>query len=396
MGLDSEKLKNRLSDLAVSLEKNIYVRAVRDSFLALAPVTYVSSFALVLKQILHLLSIEAFDVWLDFAWRFGLGMISLYICIVLSYKIAKLKKEEPFSYIFLSVFGLFAFCVLPYMDLVSLSGRNLFVVICICILTDLLYSILKKVKERAYLPYFRETVIVFVYLILSYLLRKLPFSFDPVLKFLDEGSDSLLFVIAMTIFLHVVWFFGIHDSAFGGILAPIREGHLSINGLAMMQNGALPYVFTTPFWVYFVIIGGCGSLFSLVILLCFSKSESLRKAGRVGFVPCLFNITEPLMYSVPIVGNFHLFIPFVFVSVCNAIISYLCMSAGLIHKTYALLTWSLPSFAGAYLSTGDLKAGFLVIGLIVLDVLLWYPFFKTYENKLIKQESYNKNEGERS
>ena len=102
------------------------------------------------------------------------------------------------------------------------------------------------------------------------------------------------------------------------------------------------------------------------------------------------------MYSVPIVGNFHLFIPFVFVSVCNAIISYLCMSAGLIHKTYALLTWSLPSSAGAYLSTGDLKAGFLVIGLIVVDVLLWYPFFKTYENKLITEENYNKNEGERS
>ena len=78
-----------------------------------------------------------------------------------------------------------------------------------------------------------------------------------------EASDSLGFTIIVTLLLHVFWFFGIHDAAFGGILGPIRDGNLSVNAAAKLAGEQLPYTFTTSFWVYFVIIGGCGSVLAL-------------------------------------------------------------------------------------------------------------------------------------
>ena len=73
-------------------------------------------------------------------------------------------------------------------------------------------------------------------------------------------------------------------------------------------------------------------------------------------------------------------------STINAIIAYVCMMVGLVGKTFALLSWNMPSIIGAYLSTFDWKAVVLVAACIVIDLLLYLPFFKVYEKQCIEQE----------
>ena len=46
------------------------------------------------------------------------------------------------------------------------------------------------------------------------------------------AADSVGFTIIITLMVHIFWFFGIHDAALSGVLAPIRDGNLSINAAA--------------------------------------------------------------------------------------------------------------------------------------------------------------------
>ena len=53
-----------------------------------------------------------------------------------------------------------------------------------------------------------------------------------------------------------------------------------------------------------------------------------------------------------------------------------------------MLSFNMPSIFGAYFSTGDFKAVILVAVLIVIDMLLYFPFMKMYEKQqlLIEQQ----------
>ena len=84
-------------------------------------------------------------------------------------------------------------------------------------------------------------------------------------------------------------------------------------------------------------------------------------------------------------------IPFLFTSTMNAIIAYLCMSTGLIGRSFAMLSWNMPSVFGAFLSTMDWRAVVLVVLLIVLDIIIYYPFFKIQERQLVAIENEENN-----
>lgn len=47
----------------------------------------------------------------------------------------------------------------------------------------------------------------------------------------------------------------------------------------------------------------------------------------------------------------------------------------------------MPSIFGAFFSTGEVKAVVVVALLIVLDMLLYYPFVKIYEKQQLKLEA---------
>src|SRR5699024_1885460 len=139
-------------------------------------------------------------------------------------------------------------------------------------------------------------------------------------------ADSLPSVILISIVVHFFWFFGLHDAAFAGILGPLRDGNLSINASAHLAGKEIPHIFTTPYYVYFIVIGGAGAVFGLTLLLAFSKVKQLKVVGRVGILPSLFGISEPIIFGVPLMLNPIFFIPFLIAPTANAIITYLAMA----------------------------------------------------------------------
>lgn len=79
--------------------------------------------------------------------------------------------------------------------------------------------------------------------------------------------------------------------------------NLSVNQAAMAAGEAIPHIFVQGFWDHYLLIGGVGSTLPLAFLLLRSKAVHLRTIGKMGTVPGLFNINEPILFGAPIIMN---------------------------------------------------------------------------------------------
>lgn len=209
---------------------------------------------------------------------------------------------------------------------------------------------------------------------------------QPLIKFVD----NVFGVTFISLLQQVLWWFGIHDSAIGAIISPIRNSNFAANAAAYAAGtpiSDLTYVFTSPYWWVFVTIGGSGATFALAVLLVRSKSKQLRTVGKIAIIPAFFNINEPILFGLPIVLNPLFLIPFLTAQTLNAIITYLCMASGIVNKTFVEPGWNMFAPIGALIATLDFKAVIMILLLIVLDGLVYFPFLKVYEKKLLAEES---------
>ena len=76
-------------------------------------------------------------------------------------------------------------------------------------------------------------------------------------------------------------------------------------------------------------IGGSGATLGLAFLAMTSKSKQIKTIGRLGVVPALFNINEPLIFGLPIMYNPTLLIPFIVAMPLNGVITYVCIGGRL-------------------------------------------------------------------
>ena len=163
--------------------------------------------------------------------------------------------------------------------------------------------------------------------------------------------------------------------------------YLAANLAAYTAGEAIPHTFVQPFWSYIITLGGGGATFGLCLLLLRSKSKQLKTLGRLSIGPAIFNINEPIIFGMPMVLNPIMMIPFIFVPVVNVIIAYLLMAANLVGRGVIETPWTTPAPIGAALGFMDWKAGVMVIGLIILDMILYYPFLKLYEKQKLSEEA---------
>nr|WP_277892554.1 PTS transporter subunit EIIC [Enterococcus lactis] len=184
-------------------------------------------------------------------------------------------------------------------------------------------------------------------------------------------------ILFLQFFSDFLWVFGMHGSS---ILAPIRQAPLlqSIqeNMDAFSVGKEIPNIITEPFTNAFGLIGGGGCILPLVIaILWASKRQEQRSIAKFGLTTCLFNITEPIMFGLPVVMNPIYMVPCAIIPSINLIIAYAATSLGIISKTVAAAPWITPPVIQSFIATGgDIRAAVLTVILIVLDVFLFLPF----------------------
>lgn len=421
----SAKMDQYISPIANKLSQQRHLKAIRDAFMSMLPITLFGSIPIILNAApvtedttnIFLLA------WADFAeknslalnWISGLTLnaMSLFICMGVVYFLCRHYKEDVLRPMMFAIAGFLMLVLTPMkmgwegneVEISFLDGRGILMALFVAIVTVEGYHWMRKKNiGRITMPdsvpaSLSETfaalvpgVILMTFFAILFVIfhnfntTAVQFIYEAMSPSL-QAADSLPFTILSIFLIHLFWFFGIHDAALAGILGPIRDGNLSINAAEKVAGSDLSRIFTTPFWTYFVIIGGSGSVLALSLLMIFSRSKQLSTVGKVGFIPSIFGLSEPMIFGTPLILNPIFFFPFIFTSVFNGIVTYLCMAGGIVGKTFAVFSWQMPAPIGAFLSTMDWRAVVLVILLIVIDGLIYYPFLKVYEKNLIKLES---------
>ena len=241
-------------------------------------------------------------------------------------------------------------------------------------------------------------IIIFTLTILTYWLKIdlhdiIGSVIKPILKFSDSWFSVILIVFMITFF----WSFGIHgDSIVGSVVRPLWLMLLEQNATALANGQPVPHIAAEPLYQWFVWIGGSGTTIGFALLLLFkSKSAYGKTLGKAAILPSIFNINEPIIFGAPIVLNPTLLPPFIIVPIVNATIAYFAMAAGLVNRVTSTPPWTLPGPIGAFLATnGDFRALILNVILIVISIIIYYPFFNVYEKELLAEERAEAKEGE--
>ena len=425
-----EWLEKNIMPKANKLATERHLKAIRDTFMTIlppiffggiiavinsAPVTETTTNGFLLAWAKFAANNSAILSWLN---TVTLGFLSLYVCVGVTYYLAKSYKMETFLPIIISVAGYCMLTIDPQEvsfgnvlgQLTYFDGKGILVALFVSIMTVELYRTLYDHKvgwikmpdsvPPALMVSFGSLVPCLIVLGIDSLIFILCKTFAGtcfaavVINFLSpavEATDNIGFAILVAFLLNFGWFFGIHDTVWSGFLSPIEYGTLSVNAAAQAAGQALPHVFTVSFWCYFGIIGGLGNCLALGLLCLRSKNKEVKTIGKLGIVPAFFGISEPITFGLPIMLNPLMFVPSIITSIVNVVISYLLMSANIIGRTYAMLSYNMPSIFGAFFSTGDWKASVLIVVLILLDMLIYYPFLKAHERTLEQQTAEGSN-----
>lgn len=421
-------IEEKLMPPMAKLSEQRHLKAIRDGVISTLSLIIVGSFFLIIAQ-------PPVQSWakaiaphvgkIMVPYRLTMGLMSLYAAYGMGYSLAKSYKLDGISGGVLSLTA-FLFTTIPLnvdafvktattagiegaapmgwiLPMANLGGSGMFAAIISMIFAVETMRLLKKhnvtikmpeqVPEsvsrsfEALIP--AAVIITTVWFIRVWLNFDIQTAIMNVFKpIVNIAGNSLGGVLVPVIFITLLWTAGIHGmSVIGSLVRPIWLVLLDQNTAAIASGNALPNIAVEPFFQWFIWIGGAGATLSLAIIMCFSKSEYLKRVGRFSIIPGIFNINEPLIFGVPIVMNPILAIPFILGPVVSGIIAYTATAAGLVSKVTVMAPWTLPAPIGAFVATGgDWRAAVLVIINIAIVAVIYYPFFKVYEKKMILEE----------
>ncbi|MBF0725703.1 PTS sugar transporter subunit IIC [Enterococcus gallinarum] len=423
-----DKLSEKLLPIVSKMNSQRHLLAIRDSFIITMPLVMAASIMVLLNALIF--SNATVQQFIDLSPLADLAVIvnngtmsilSVVVCYNIGWNLANHyirsgEMDDPaFSAVHAGVLSVaLLFILMPVKSMVTLtdgstaeatgvfmqsltSSSGLATAMLASLLGTELFMKLAKIKRikikmpdgvppavaTSFNSLIPETVVILIFAIFVFALNRLAGLDFPSLIELIIQTPLKAFVLSvpgilfLQFFSDFLWVFGMHGSS---ILAPIRQAPLlqSIqeNMDAFSAGKEIPNIITEPFTNAFGLIGGGGCILPLVIaILWVSKRQEQRQIAKFGLTTCLFNITEPIMFGLPVVMNPIYMIPCALIPSVNLIIAYFATSIGLIEKTVAAAPWITPPVIQSFIATGgDIKAAILTVILIVLDVFLFVPF----------------------
>ena len=193
------------------------------------------------------------------------------------------------------------------------------------------------------------------------------------------------------------WFIGIHGpSIVEPAIAAITYANAEVNLNLLQQGMHADKILTSGTQMFIVTMGGTGA--TLVVPFMFMwlcKSKRNRAIGRASVVPTFFGVNEPILFGAPLVLNPIFFIPFIFAPIANVwIFKFFIETLGMNSFT-ANLPWTTPGPLGIVLGTNFQFLSFaLAVLLIVVDIVIYYPFLKVYDEQILEEERSGKTNDE--
>ena len=195
-------------------------------------------------------------------------------------------------------------------------------------------------------------------------------------------------MFVLSFFGTLLWCFGIHGTMIlVQVIMPLGIQAAVANAAAYAAGGydALVFYPVTLFGCIGV-CGGSGNTLPLVLFGLKAKSEQIKAVSKISLVPGWFGINEPVTFGMPIMYNPILCIPYVLNCLVVMLCSLIGYKTGFLTPGFVSITALMPMGFAQFFSTLRWQNAIWDYLMVIPAGLVWYPFFKVYDNQLYKQE----------
>ena len=411
------------------LSRNIYLRAIRDGFIAGMPVILFSSIFILIAFVPNSWGFQWSDEVVAFLMKpysYSMGILALLVAGTTAKSLTdsvnrSMEKTNQINYmstLLAAIVGLLILAADPIEGGFAtgfLGTKGLLSAFLAAFVTVAIYKVCVKNNVTIRMPdevppnisqVFKDVIPFTLSVVSLYGLDLLARQFvgtsvaESIGKFfapLFSAADGYVGITIIFGAFAFFWFIGIHGpSIVEPAIAAITYANAEVNLNLLQQGMHADKILTSGTQMFIVTMGGTGA--TLVVPFMFMwlcKSKRNRAIGRASVVPTFFGVNEPILFGAPLVLNPIFFIPFIFAPIANVwIFKFFIETLGMNSFT-ANLPWVTPGPLGIVLGTNFQFLSFALAALlIVVDVVIYYPFLKVYDEQILEEERSGKSNDE--
>lgn len=424
MNVFMDKLAEKMLPIAQKLGANRYLAAIRDSFITVMPIIIGCSLFTLLNCV-FLGEGNYFDQWFGFQGTAivnmgnaicsaGINIMTLLLVYLIAKNLSDYYHENSAT---MAVTALVCFLIITsfgtndeageYIRTYYLGSAGMFTGFIAAIGTVEIMRHLMKIKAliikmpesvpTGIARSFNSMIPVILTMIIFGIIRLITDTLgmplnDLIFNGLQQPLTAIITspigLIIVYVLYMLLWGFGIHSAyIIGTIIEPIYLANITANIELINSGQEAVNILTKPFADSLMFMGGAGNMLALIIaIFIIAKREDYRDVAKLGLVPAIFNISEPIMFGLPVVMNPILIIPMILVTLVSLFIGYIATFIGFMAVTYVQIPWTTPPIIGAFLSTGgDIKAAIIAIICLIVSVLIYMPFVKVMDKAIENQ-----------
>ena len=416
------------------LSRNIYLRAIRDGFIAGMPVILFSSIFILIAFVPNSLGFKWSDETVAFLMKpysYSMGILAVLVAGTTAKSLTdsvnrSMEKTNQINYmstLLAAIVGLLMLAADPIKEVVTetvtkdglatgfLGTKGLLSAFLAAFVTVAIYKVCVKNNVTIRMPdevppnisqVFKDVIPFTLSVCSLYALDLLARHFvganvaELIGKFfapLFSAADGYLGITIIFGAFAFFWFVGIHGpSIVEPAIAAITYANAEVNLNLIQQGMHADKILTSGTQMFIVTMGGTGA--TLVVPFMFmwlTKSKRNRAIGRASVVPTFFGVNEPILFGAPLVLNPIFFIPFIFAPIANVWIFKFFIDTLGMNSFTANLAWTTPAPLGLVLGTNFQFLSFVLAALlIVVDVVIYYPFLKVYDEQILEEERSGK------
>lgn len=408
------------------ISRNIYLRAIRDGFIAGMPVILFSSIFILIAYVPNAWGFhwsKDIETFLMTPYSYSMGILAFFVGGTTAKALTdSMNRDLPatnqinfLSTMLASMVGFLLMAAEPAKEggfLTAFMGtKGLLTAFIAAFVTVNVYKVCVKNNVTIRMPeevppnisqVFKDLIPFTVSVVLLYGLELIvkgtldvtvAESVGTLIAPLFSAADGYLGITLIFGAYAFFWFVGIHGpSIVEPAIAAITYANIDAN-LHLIQAGQhADKVITSGTQMFIVTMGGTGATLIVPFLFMWiCKSERNRAIGRASVVPTFFGVNEPILFGAPIVLNPIFFIPFIFAPIVNVWIFKFFVDTLNMNSFSTNLPWVTPGPLGIVLGTNFQVLAFILAGLlIVVDTIIYYPFVKVYDEQILEEERSGK------
>lgn len=437
------KMEEILIPIALKINKQRHIAAIRDAFTLVFPLTLAGSIIVLIN--FAVLSPDGFIAKIfrlgqlipnlaDYQAIFSpvlngtANIMSILIAFLTAYKLAENKNGDR---VLCGITSLSMFFIIypPYMNsngqtsIITdfLGAQGLFVALIIGLFVGEVLCILQNNKKLvikmpssvppAVSQSFNLLLPIIIVLmsgsILNYLISLITeggvhyLIFKSIQAPFSNLAGNIVTVLLFVVSQQFLWLLGIHGPNTLNGIRTIMFAQAGVENLA--YYGTHGTTIGAPFPITWTGIndafgntGGSGATLGLIIAIFIvaRKDKKQMSIAKLSAAPGLFNINEPLIFGLPLVMNPIYFIPFIISPVVCNIIGWLSVDVFKIIPPVAIdVGWTTPGFLIPFLGSGGTNYLSLVIGVlcVIVSTLIYLPFVRIAAKTNIKSDKESNN-----